>query len=144
MKGMLYTLQAAEEGQQATAAAPSKAAEKRARKRAAARATAAAAAAHLPAAELQDHGQSNSMAGDAAIRDAASAVADAAAELQRVSLAGGAAVQAAPTASSASAATPATDGGRQQHLQQPPAWTLCPITKVGTCCPAAWQMAQCY
>jgi hypothetical protein len=141
---MVCMLQAAEEGQEAAAAAPSKAAEKRARKRAAARATATAAAAHLPAVELQDHGQSNSMAGDAAINDAAPAVADAAAELQRVSLAGGAALQAGPTAGGTSAAAPAADGGRQQHLQQQPAWMLCPITKVGTCCPAAWQMAQPY
>lgn len=117
---MLCMLQAAEEAQNTAAAAPSRAAEKRARKKAAARAAAATA----PATELPEHGQTDG--------DGTSAVADAAAKLRRVSLAGGAAAGATLTASSISpAAALAADSGQEQQ-QRPPAWMLCPITKVGS------------
>ena len=135
-------LQAAEEAQNTAAAAPSKAAEKRARRKAAAReaaaTAAAAAAAPLPAADLPEHGQPDG--------NDASAVAGAAAELQYMSLGNSAAVQSAPTAGSTSAAAAPAAGCGQQQLQQPPAWMLCPITKVGSAqalasvrsCPSRW------
>lgn len=134
-------LQAAGDAHTAAAAVPSKAAEKRARKKATARAAAAAAAAEPP--------EGAASGGTAA--GAAPAVEDAAARLQSVSLAN---VTPAPAhhGPDSTGATHCASGAaaeveqRQQLLpaqleselmpphrkQQPPAWMLCPITKV--CC----------
>ena len=130
-------VQAAEEGGTAAAAARSKAAEKRARKKAAARAAAAGAAPSPAAAGPPERGQTGGAvvgAIDGVASDAdALAAADAAAKLQRMSLADSAAVQKSPLTGSTSrhtgdsAAAAATAVRRQQ---QPQAWMLCPITQV--------------
>ena len=140
-------LQAAEEGATAAAAAPSKAAEKRARKRAAARAAAAAAAAPtappavLPAARLPDRAQPSSPAAHAAPGGGMTATLDTAAGLQHMSVASNT-VQANSGHNSAAvqinALTAAAADFEQPHSlpqpprpqRQPPAWMLCPITKV--------------
>jgi hypothetical protein len=116
----MHTLQAAEE----QSAARSKASGKRVRKQAAARAAAAAAAAAPMLTSLPpQHGQGSSV----------SAAGNMAAQLQSMSLADAAAVQAGPTAGckAEEGSTSAAADGRQQRPQQSPAWALCPITKVG-------------
>ena len=104
--------QAAEEGQAAAAAVPSRAAQKRARKKAAARAAAAPPATEPPAAELPERAEVSSTADDAAV--------------QTVQMACNSAKQGSDTA--------AMIDGQDQQQQQTPAWSLCPITKVCTAC----------
>jgi flagellar motor protein MotB len=113
----MHILQAAEEGQSAAAAAPSKAAQKRARKKAAARAAAATPpTAEPPAAEPPESAEASSTAE-------------------------GVAVQTVHTACSYTGqggdSVAAVNVQEQQHKQEQqqqhaPAWALCPITQVCT------------
>ena len=160
----MCTLQAAEEGQKAARAAPSKAAEKRAHMKAAARAATAAPAAAVPppaAASSQRAEPSNTLAASVPDAGMASAASDAAARLQCVGLADGTASQADPFASSTTgqhrgcmATTAAADQQRQRsepgpppapppvQQQRQPQWMLCPITKVRGACASSYDVQR--
>ena len=111
----MHTLQAAEEGLTTVAAVLSKAALKRARKKAAARAAAAVAApaAKPPAAEPSESTEVSCTAESAAVQTARTASNKIGQSGDMVAVVSGQEQQ-------------------QKQQQQAPAWTLCPITKVGS------------